>query len=279
MAKINVNFISYTLQRTIDITVVVPTATIPESMGMTGNKNSLKYVGKPKYPVLYLFHGMGNNNAQWTGYTNLELYAEERNIAVVMIAAENKSYININGENFFDFIENELPDFVKRMFPISDRPEDTYIAGLSMGGFGTLVHSLTHPEKYCAAGPLSAPVELNPYNLINMSAKGSDTEGVVNTLTAGGIIPEFDPNTLADKLIAEGKKFPKMYFACGGNEEGLIKGNKAFIEKLEKAGVDCTWDVIEGYGHEWRFWNIEIEKFLDWIPRTDYYAEKGKRQI
>ena len=105
MAKMTINMISYTLKRTVDITVVLPTATIPESMGMSGNKDCLSYQGKPKFPVLYLFHGMGNNHAQWTGYTNVELFAEERSIAVVMISAENKSYVEVNGEDFYSFIE------------------------------------------------------------------------------------------------------------------------------------------------------------------------------
>ena len=66
MAKFQINMISYTLQRTVDVTVVLPSVTIPESL-----------MGKPKHnydnklPVLYLLHGFGNNNQQWTGYSNV----------------------------------------------------------------------------------------------------------------------------------------------------------------------------------------------------------------
>ncbi len=269
MAKMTINMISYTLRRTVDITVVLPTATIPESMGMSGTKDSLKYQGKPKFPVLYLFHGMGNNHAQWTGYTNVELFAEERNIAVVMISAENKSYVDFNGEDFYSFIEVELQDFIKGTFPISDRPEDTYIAGLSMGGYGTLVHALRNPEKYAAAGAFSAAVELNPKSLLGPLV-ADDGNVDVSKLNAG-VDPSIDPNSLADKLIAEGKSFPKMYIACG-EDDFLFETNKKFKDKLAAAGVDVTWDSLPGYGHVWRFWNIEVEKFLDFIPRTDAYA-------
>jgi len=282
MAKFTCNFISYTFMRTVDITVIIPSVTIPESMGLvshadvevdgSGDYTELlskgpvaKHTKDAKYPVLYLFHGMGNNHAQWTGYTNVELYAEERNMAVVMISAENKSYVNVNGDRFYDFIEEELPDFVCGMFPISRRPEDTYIAGLSMGGFGTLVHALSRPEKYRALGALSAAVQLNPASL----AGGEDT----------GINPDYDPATLAERLIAAKKPFPKMYIACG-TEDFLYETNKAFRDKLLAAGVELTWDEIPGYGHEWRFWNIEIEKFLIFIEsvRTDAFAGT-KRQI
>jgi hypothetical protein len=50
-------------------------------------------------------------------------------------------------------------------------------------------------------------------------------------------------------------------------------------DELKELGADVTWDEIEGYGHEWRFWDIEVEKFLDWLPREDAYAKKGKRAI
>lgn len=281
MAKITCNFISYTLKRTVDITVVIPTITIPESFvkgaekikGVKNSQSALKgfstapvadYVGRPKFPVLYLLHGMGNNHATWTGYTNVEMYAEERNIAVVMISAENKSYVNNNGDNFYDFIENELMDFVKGNFNVSDKPEDTYIAGLSMGGFGTLVHALSNPEKYCALGAFSAAIELNP------AALSGGKEEPVN--------PDYDPKTLAERIYENKGKFPKMYIACG-EKDFLFEANKAFKDRLTEMGNKVEWVTMAEYGHEWRFWNIQIEKFLDWIPRTDVYANGGKRQI
>ena len=59
------------------------------------------------------------------------------------------------GENYYDFIQKELPEFITSNFPISSRREDTYIAGASMGGYGALAHALGHPESYCAVGAFS----------------------------------------------------------------------------------------------------------------------------
>ena len=113
MAKLVCNFISYALKRTVDITVVLPSVTIPEAMQlpMPGKENPVPptHEVKEKYPVLYLLHGMGNNHAQWTGYTNVEMFAEERNMAVVMISGENKFYHDsLDGEPFFDFVALSL---------------------------------------------------------------------------------------------------------------------------------------------------------------------------
>ena len=85
------------------------------------------HVPKADYPVLYLLHGFGNNHATWSGYSNVELYAEEQNLAVVMISGENKFYANHPGDPFYDFIENELPEFVTANFPVSKKVKDTFI--------------------------------------------------------------------------------------------------------------------------------------------------------
>ena len=263
MAKINCNFISYTLMRAVDITVVVPSPTFPESAAKAEAEDPCTHTPRELYPVLYLLHGTGNNHAAWTAYTNVEMYAEERNIAIVNISAENKAYVFDGEDDFFTFVAEELPDFVTGMFPISKRPEDTYIAGLSMGGYGTLVHAFSHPERFAAFGAFSAATS---YKQI---------------AEFSGMPPEndrFEPEVLARKIADEGKAFPKAYMACG-MDDFLYENNKKFRDMLISLGADMTWDEIAGYGHEWRFWDIEVEKFLDWLPRTDVYAAQGKRKI
>ncbi len=263
MAKFNCNVISYTLKRTVDITVIIPTPTIPEAMGLGGCTPC--HTPKADYPVLYLLHGFGNNHATWSGYTNVELYAEERNIAVVMVSAENKFYINHeNGDLFYDFISKELPEFITSMFPVSPLPENTYIAGLSMGGFGSLVHALAHPDHFAAFGAFSAAVGVNPSSLTGSEEKPLD--------------PAYDPLALATNIHTLKATYPKAYIACG-ETDFLYEANVAFKNKLIGMGAEVTWITLPGYGHEWRFWNLQIEAFLDWIPRTDYYASMGKRQV
>lgn len=138
-----------------------------------------------------------------------------------------------------------------------------------MGGYGTLVHALNRPERFKAFGAFSAAVQLNPEALVS---------GGADATTQKPADPSLDPLSLAEKLAKEGKAFPKTYIACGA-KGFLYEANLAFRDKLLGLGVDLTWDELPEYGHEWRFWNIEIERFLDWLPRTDGYAKAGKRQI
>lgn len=265
MAKTVTNFYSYVLDRAVDITVVLPSVTCPESLGLTGTPAS--HILKEKFPVLYLLHGFGNNHVQWTGYTNVEMYAEERRIAVVNISAENKAYSKVGGDDFKTFVEEELPEFVTNYFPISTKPEDTYIAGLSMGGYGAFLHGLTHPEKYHAIGAFSAGVHINPKTFaLNPIGEQGEPD------------PEYNLHVLAQKLKEEGKTFPKIYDSCG-DQDFLLEPNLAFAEELKKLGADVTWKVGAGFGHEWRFWDRQVEQFLDWLPREDYYAKLGKRSV
>ena len=79
MARLTCSFISYSLARTVEITIIIPSLTCPEV-----NMANPCHIPKAKYPVLYLLHGGWNDYSAWTSYTNIELFAEEHNIAVAL---------------------------------------------------------------------------------------------------------------------------------------------------------------------------------------------------
>ena len=69
-----------------------------------------------------------------------------------------------------------------------------------------------------------------------------------------------------------------MYIACG-EDDFLYEMNCKYKDALTEKKVDVTWVSLPGYAHEWRFWDIQVEEFLKWIPRTDSYAAKGTRKV
>lgn len=247
MARFSVSFYSYTLGHGVGIEVTIPSFSPCDRKPDQKNSHSLP----AKFPVLYLLHGHGNDRFCWMRYTCVERLAEEQRIALVTMDAQNKAYNNLPyGDNYYDFLNEELPEFVKTYFPISDRPEDTYIAGLSMGGYGALVHALKNPEKYCAVGAMSP--------------------GVSVTWDFGTGI---DPYEVVKAKAKEGCKLPAAYICCG-KQDFLYNRVCEFVANLEELGVEHTWNAVGGYEHEWRYWDWEIGNFLKWIPRTDYYADK-----
>ena len=263
MAKMDVNFTSYTLQRDVEISVVIPSMTILEVFDVRDKGGEYTHRREHKYPVLYLLHGFANNRNSWLNYTSVIRYAEERRIALVTLSAENSSYAKIGGNDFKKFVHHELPEFVSSMFPISERPEDTYIAGLSMGGSGTAVCALTNPERFCAMGVFSPNLQVMAERILQRPLKeGEDIEYLRD---------EYDPFRLAEKVAKEGKKFPKVYLACGCKDKNHAIDEK-YRDFLRGLGADVTWDEDPRYAHEWPFWDEQIRKFLDFIPRTDYYA-------
>lgn len=277
MANFECNFISYSLQRAVTFSIIVPSMTCPEWVvfdpdflklvdpkTMPARAEKLTHRRENKMPVLYLLHGTANDYSTWLRYTTIERMAEERNICVVTFSAENKSYIDRNnGDAFWRFVSEELPNFVCANFNVSQRPEDTYIAGLSMGGYGTLVHALGNPQRYCAFGAFSSGI-----NRLNMKlSKRSDIAE-----------SNIDLYELAEKQCEKGVVFPKGMMAVG-EKDPYFAPNRAFYDFLKKKGVDVFFESDPAYGHEWDFWEQEIRRFLDWIPRTDAYAAQGKRRI
>lgn len=247
MAHLDIDFISYTLERAVHLVAIIPTAAATDLGDYRG------YRDIPPLPVVYLLHGYLNNENTWGQYTSVERYAEERRIAVIMLAGENSGYLNSEKLKFYDFIEEELIPFCEHMFPISQRVEDRYIAGLSMGGFGAGLHAFSHPEKFTAVGLFSPVLCKNPWD-----PKG-DT-----------------PLSLLKGLVKKGIPYPQVYYAIG-DQDFLMKDHNRFMKYIKANKVRIRHELYKGYAHEWGLWDILIRKFLDFIPRTDYYAGKIRK--
>ena len=109
MARFSVNFYSYSLDHGVDIEVTIP------SFSSCDRDPARKWTHAlpAKFPVLYLLHGHGNDRHSWMRYTSVERLAEEQRIALVTLDSQNKAYNNLpNGDNYYDFLNEELPDFV-----------------------------------------------------------------------------------------------------------------------------------------------------------------------
>ncbi len=254
MARIQCNFFSYSLGFPVDIQIILPSLS-PCDMD---SPQLLTHKLEAKYPVLYLLHGHGNDYLSWSRFTSMERYVEERRIAAVSCSVGNKAYMNAEyGERYFDFVAQELPEFVQANFPISARPEDTYLAGLSMGGYGTLCHGLSHPQSYRAIGAFS-PVP------VLTSEEGPTRLG--HTLP-----PTLNPYELIQNNRAAGTAMPDL-FLCIGQKDFLFQPVRAFHQYLLEQNIPHRYDENAAYEHEWGFWDLELPQFLDWLPRTDPYA-------
>jgi len=209
--------------------------------------------------VLYLLHGWSDDHTIWQRRTSIERYAAEYPLAVVMPSTHLGWYTNQKyGLRYYEYIAEELPRIVREFFPqLSDRREDTFVAGLSMGGYGALKLGLRAHDTFSACASLSGAADVagelhrNQHPVFKL-AFGSAEEAQGS---------EDDLFHLADVLPKE--KRPRVYQWCG-TEDFLIESNRKFKAHLESLGYDLTYSESPG-DHQWKYWDTQIEQVLAWL--------------
>ena len=259
MAIIEVNFISKCLMRVVTFNAIIPV----DKFGPQAENAEQKPL-----KTLYLLHGIFGNYTDWVNGTRIQAWAEANDLAVIMPSGENRFYLDDekSGELYGEFIGKELVEFTRKLFPLSDKREDTFIAGLSMGGYGAIRNGLKYAENFGCVIGLSAA-------LVHDTWKDADNSAPIFTFRRNyyeAIFGEYDkvkgsdkdPKALLLKLKEEGRPVPKMYLCCG-TEDGLVTANRDFRDFLNENGVDLTY--VEGPGkHDWDFWDAHIAAILAW---------------
>ena len=262
MSLMTFNFQSSCLSGNTEITVILPDKpwkTSPAEFYGSGKK----------YKVLWLLHGIFGDHTDWLRKSNIELYACEKDLIVVCPNGMNTNYGNWPsyglGYNMYDFLFDELMPLIYGWLPASDKREDNFIAGLSMGGRGTCVYAFSHPEKFAAAAVLSA----SPRNFETMAEKEPAmwermSKSVINYKDLEDFLasPENTWKIVGEK--AKTGELPRLYFACG-EDDGLYPAFMDFKKYAEEIGLPATFETIPGYKHEWRFWDLSIQKALSFF--------------
>ncbi len=253
MAFLQVQFFSAALNVASTVNVILPE--INQGIGLTAAEEDQP----PK--VLYLLHGYSDDHSIWMRRTSVERYAAAHNLAVIMPAVNHSFYCNeVHGEKYWDYVSEELPKTMHRFFRLSDRPEDTYVAGLSMGGYGAMRLALTYPERFAAAGSFSGAVDITDIFYLNhRDAEVKRVFGKRKSLKG----TEVDTRYLM-KENAKAPHKPRLYVSCG-TSDFLYQQHLAFIPALQKHGWPVTAYEKPGAIHEWGFWDEQIKAFIDFM--------------
>jgi len=257
MAFLRCDFHSLVLDQQTSMSVILPEAYKPDG-SIPGNPI------RKDFPVLYLLHGYNGDETVWQRFTSLERYVTKYPLAVVMPRGNHGFYVNhLNGGyQYLEFITEELPEKVAHFFNVSSKPEDTFIAGLSMGGYGALRCVAEKPGQYAAAAAMSPAIDFKLfYEMGTMRVHGDHAVGgsYESALAKGDVL--YDRFT---KHIAAGTKLPPLLLYCGG-EDYIYEHSKRFKAFCEGLGVDLTYEEWPGI-HDYVFWDKAIEKVLDWLP-------------
>lgn len=241
MAYFNGTIFSESLGMMTDIAVIIP-------------DNGAARLENGDYPVVYLLHGLSDNHSAWSRRTKVDLYAEETGFAVVMPEVQRGFYQNMAyGLPYFTYISEELPKICQKLFRVTSDPAHTYIAGLSMGGYGAMRCALTYPERYRKAACFSAVTDVKRFFGDNPCGMG---QAEMHALVGDAVAEDEDLFFLA----AQDRDFPPILQCCGDGDF-LLEDNRRFHKHLEALGRTHRYEEWSG-AHEWRFWDTAVEKAL-----------------
>lgn len=257
MALMQVSYFSNVLGMETSMNVILPQKTVGR-IGMEGKTAS------GKIPTLYLLHGMSDDHTTWLRRTSIERYVANMGIAVVMPTTHLGWYTDMaEGNRYWTHISEELPAICRSFFKdLSDDREDTFAAGLSMGGYGAMKLGLRASETFGAIAAFSGGFDATALSM-------GDLRGAAFWKTVFGPADQIDGSdndlfALAEKLKASGKPMPKIYMWCG-TEDFLYKQNIKMRDHLKKLGYDVTYEESPG-DHQWKYWDQKIQTVLDWLP-------------
>ncbi|NLW72776.1 MAG: alpha/beta fold hydrolase [Chloroflexi bacterium] len=243
----------------------------PETVGMNLPLNlilpepaALKGKALEDSPTLYLLHGLSDDASAWTRYSVIEDLARDYGLVVVMPSAGRSLYADMdNGQRYFSYVTEELPAYLHQLLRLTTAREKTFIAGLSMGGYGAFKAACLKPERYAAALSLSGLLVVDPAMI--PPDKAFDPQLMHEfDLVFGGLAKVAgstnDPVTWLKMIAADPARYPRLYLSCG-TEDDLLDMSRYFANGLKQAGVPVDYEEHPG-GHTWPYWNKHIAVWL-----------------
>jgi len=232
------------------------------------------------YPVVYLLHGYTDNETGWIQFGEVNMAADRAiasreipSMIIVMPDAKATWYMNNadGSEKFEDMFIQEFIPFIDKTYRTRAKKEFRGVSGLSMGGFGSLLYSLKHPELFAACAAFSAAVWTEEEV---KAMPGGSRDGLFEKLFGltkdkSLLTQHFRENSILDlagKLTKEQIEKVRLYIDCG-DDDFLYKGNSALHVLLRDRQVKHEFRVRDG-GHTWIYWRTGIIDGLKFIGES-----------
>ncbi|MDX8339784.1 alpha/beta hydrolase-fold protein [Draconibacterium sp. IB214405] len=223
-----------------------------------------------KYPVLYLLHGVFDNNNGWIQRGHLQDVANklidageavEMVIIVPDAGREWNGYFDMEGWSYETFFFTEFMPFIESKYRIIGDKKHRAVAGLSMGGGGTTVYAQKHPELFASAYAMSALMGLEEGG--GLSPQDPKFAQLNKTVIENHCV-NFVEN--ADEATKENLKSVNWFVDCG-DDDFLFDVNIAFCQAMRKAQIPYQLRVRDG-GHDWEYWHSALYTALPFVSRT-----------
>jgi enterochelin esterase-like enzyme len=226
------------------------------------------------YPVLYLLHGGGDDQTGWVQFGEVLHIADKAinegkatPMVIIMPDASTgkRGYFNDpkNEWRYEDFFIKEFMPYVEKLYRIKGEKRYRALAGLSMGGGGSFMYALHHPELFSSACPLSAstgPLTLEDTERI---MKRYYSEGEYSKTEMENYFNKHSAVELVKRLPEDDLKSVRWFIDCG-DDDFLFEGNSMVHIEMRKRNIPHEFRIRDG-GHTWTYWRESLPEVLDFV--------------
>ena len=232
------------------------------------------------YPVLYLLHGSGDDHTGWVQFGQVQHVADKAiadgiaaRMIIVMPDANTgtRGYFNViqGNFNYEDFFFKELIPHIEKTYRVRTDRRYRAVAGLSMGGGGTIFYAMHRPDMFAAAAPLSASTgnwdieqfkQRSGNNNALTGISDKQIEDYFNRHSIEGIIKNASEEDM--KRI----KSIRWYISCG-DDDFLYEGNSRMHIVFRQHEIPHEYRVKDG-GHTWTYWRMELPVLMEFISKS-----------
>ncbi len=225
-----------------------------------------------RYPTIYLLHGFGGDCSNWVKLTDLVKYLKQYNYIVICPDAKNSWYANsiVNKDaNYEDLIIRDLIPFVDKKYRTKQSKFGRAVAGLSMGGYGAVKFALKYPGMFFFAGGVSPSIQF-PFGLEDsaiVARRSKESNKSVREAFGESRNDSWDANDVFMLLEKTNPKTLPYFYLSAGSQDAIpevIDQTHSFASALRKKGGTFEMHETPG-GHDWKFWDKEIEIVLKQI--------------
>lgn len=235
------------------------------------------------YPVLYLLHGLGDNHTGWVQFGQVQhiadnAIAEGRACEMIIVMPDANTvmpgYFNaIDGKHDYeDFFFKEFMPYIEKTYRIRSEKRYRAIAGLSMGGGGTLYYALHNPDLFAAACPLSGWFGQPTLEMFIKSAGQNSLNPILSGLSDETIKKYFTLHnadaylaSLSEENIRAVRQL-RWYISCG-DDDFLIESNNLLYNTFRAFKVPAEYRVKDG-AHTWGYWRNELPIVLEFVSKS-----------
>ncbi len=213
------------------------------------------------FQTLYLLHGAFDDGFTWVRNTNISELVDTYQFAVVLPSARNSFYLDDpEGLPYYSFLTEELIPYTREIFPLSTKSCDTFIGGVSMGGYGAVRCALLRPDLFEKVFSFSGALNSRISSLFVKNCGGHVPTPLKNHKELEG--SNEDLLHLLKQVVPADNKL-SFYINCG-KKDIFLKDNIHFSEEASNLGLPVVFESNPGE-HNWKYWNNELESAIQWM--------------